>query len=243
VPAPSQAQAETRPSRHLRPPVDEESQEDVRALGGRLPPLIGKNSGRWPVTVLRNMFPVVPSRYRMCATAVFREVNAMTWLVRLSALCLAGLAACSSDSNSSEPEARAPALDPCAILTAARPAVVLGEPLGEASMIAPTMCSVNRSDAFLRSASLNLTGGRLPDYSAAAFFEAQREGLELLGIGLDDLHEITDIGDFAVWAEYRGGMQMWVFWNNRTAMIVLNGVDPAQGLPWSESLARTLSRD
>ena len=156
-------------------------------------------------------------------------------------LSLYSVVGCSPDATTGSASSDSAPLDPCVLLTAADPSAVLGEPLDEPNMVAPTMCSIVRSDAILISAGLNLTTGRNPGLTRETFFESTREGFEILGVDLEDLHEVEGIGDLTVWAEYEGGMQMWVFWDERSAIIVLSGVAVEDGLAWAENLARTLT--
>lgn len=169
-----------------------------------------------------------------------RVVCALTFCLAIGCGSASDPASVSTSDQAEGQAGAARAADPCALLMAADPASVIGEPLAEAVMVAPTMCSVNRSGDFLKSAGLNLTGGPASGLSREGFFALQQEGLELLGLGLEDLHEVDGIGDLCVWAEYTGGMQLWVFWSGQSGQIILNGISSAEGLEWAQALARRL---
>jgi hypothetical protein len=127
------------------------------------------------------------------------------------------------------------------LLVAAKPAEVLGAPVGEPSKRG-VYCGVSTGDAS-KSASLILpyvSKGSM-GMTRERFFELQKEGLDMMGLGQDDLHQVDGLGSFAVYADHELGVQLWVFWGEGySAIINLNGVNSANGLDWTKSLARSL---
>ena len=135
-------------------------------------------------------------------------------------------------------------LDACELLMAANPSEVLGGAVDE-PIKAGVQCVVSAQNDYLKSASLALpsASGVATEMTRERFFEVRKEGLEILGIGQDDLHEVDGLGSFALYAESDVGMQLWFFWGEGySAIINLNGVDADNGLDWAKTLAQSVTK-
>jgi len=131
---------------------------------------------------------------------------------------------------------------PCPLLAAADPSQALGGPVGPATDLG-AQCM-----AWLEADATKFVGLALPPRTPSTagltldgFWERYREGLDILGVGRSELRQAPGLGELAVYADYEGGMQLWVLWaGGSSAIVTVGGVASEAGLEWALALARSV---
>ena len=132
--------------------------------------------------------------------------------------------------------------DTCALLGPADPGALLGSALGTAQRIYG-LCLVETAPPAQPERSVGLEIRKDPSGVPGnfdAFWEREGGGVGMLGSSREQVKEIENLGDYALWFPIDGGMQLFTYWKNAYILVLtVRGVETERALPWARELAAT----
>jgi hypothetical protein len=131
--------------------------------------------------------------------------------------------------------------DTCQLIGNADPRSLLGQDLAPARRVYG-LCLVEAAGATDSERSIGLEIRRDPpavSRNLDEFWEREGGGVAMLGSGREQIEELREPGDYALWFPIEGGLQLFSYWDDEYVLVLtVRGVPTARALPWARDLAR-----